>query len=70
MIKLEEYYPLLVFQTGSHKAVTKKLKNIKNDFTSLWNMLKGLFSTGSTGSVLLSPPRRSETDLLNKWQCK
>lgn len=34
MLKLDDYYPLLVFQARSHKAVTRKLIIIKKEFVS------------------------------------
>lgn len=73
MIKLEEYYPLLVFQTGSHGAVTKKLKNMKKDLTLLWNMLKGSEAQVVFSSVLAVEDwdlGRKRTDQLNKWLCR
>jgi len=42
MIKPDDYYLLLVFQVGSHKTATRKLKIIKKDFTSFGKILKGL----------------------------
>lgn len=53
IIKLDDCYPLLVFQVGSHKAAIRKLKNIRKDFTSHGKMLKGL---RSAGSILLNLP--------------
>lgn len=40
-LKPEDYNLLLVFLAGSYKSVTRKLKNIKTDFTALRNMLEG-----------------------------
>lgn len=37
----DDYYPFLVFQAGSHEAVTRKLKNIKRDFASFEKVLRG-----------------------------
>lgn len=37
----DDYYPFLVFQAGSHEAVTRKLKNIKKDFASFEKVLRG-----------------------------
>ena len=49
-LKLDDYFPLLVFQARSDRAVTRKLKMIKKGFVSLGKVLKG------SGDVLLSPP--------------
>lgn len=42
MIMPDDYYPFLVFQAGSHKAVIRKLKNTKKGFASLGEVLRGL----------------------------
>lgn len=73
MIKLEDHYPLLVFQAGSHKAVTGKLKYIKEDFISLGNMLKGSGVQVVFSSVLPAgnwDPGRRRRDQLNEWLCE
>lgn len=41
MIKPDGYYPLHIFHTGLDEAVTRKLKNTEEDFTSLRKILKG-----------------------------
>ena len=41
MIQLDDCYTFLVFQAGSHEAVTRKLKNIKRDFASFEKVLRG-----------------------------
>lgn len=55
MIKPEDYYPLLVSEAGSRKAVTRELKNIEKDFTTLRNMLKGLRAQAVFSSVTELP---------------
>jgi len=74
MIKAHNYYPLLVFQTGSHEAATRKLKNIKKNFTSLQKVLKESEAQVIFSSVLpvgnWDPGRRRGTDKLNDWLCE
>lgn len=41
MIKPEDYYPLLFFQTRSPDTATMKLQNVINDFISLGRMFMG-----------------------------
>lgn len=46
MIKPDDYYPLLVFQSELHNTTTRKLKIIKKkDFVSLGKMLKNAGKT-------------------------
>lgn len=52
MIKPHNYYPFLVFQTGSHEAATRKLKNSKKIFTSLQKVLKDSEAQVKFSSVL------------------
>lgn len=42
MIKLEEFYLLLLFQVESQEATTRKSQNMKRDFISCGKMFKGL----------------------------
>lgn len=68
-IKLEYCYHLLVFQARSHEIATRKQKNIKEDFTSLGKMLKGLGAQVVFSVVLpfrdWDPGKRQRTDQLN-----
>ena len=48
----DDYYPFLVFQAGSHEAVTRKLKYQKR-LEAPWEDAEGM---GSAGGALLSPP--------------
>lgn len=52
-MKPEDYYLLQVFLAGSYESVTRKLKNIKTDLTSLGNMLEGSDVLCSTQSFQL-----------------
>ena len=53
MIKPDYYYPILIFEAGSHEAATRKLQNIKKRLYVTWEDVEEIWSTGS---VLLSPP--------------
>lgn len=70
MIKPEDYYPLLFFQTRSPDTATMKLQNVINDFISLGRMFMGsgaqvVFSIFPVGKWDLG--RRRRTDKLNEW---
>lgn len=42
MMKLEDYYMLMVFPAGSRDVATRKLQNIKRDLMSFGKMVKGM----------------------------
>lgn len=66
----EEYHPFLLFHVGSNETATKRLWNIKRDFTSLrktlkWSEVQVAFS--SICPVGGWDPRRRWMDQVNNW---
>lgn len=41
MVKPHDYHPFLLFHVGTNEVAIRKLQNIKRDFMSLGEMLKG-----------------------------
>lgn len=54
LVEQEDYHLLVVIQVGSQEAAMRELQNIKRDFASLGNTLKGLGAQIVVSSVLLT----------------
>lgn len=73
MMKLEDYYMLMVFPAGSRDAATRKLQNIKRDLMSFGKMVKGMRASVILWLILSvrdwDTGRKRRMDLLNEELC-